>query len=429
MADTTVSVRMYNVGFGDAFVVTVRRDEERWKMLVDCGVHSQGRARPIEEAVDAIIADLKGDSADGVPHLDVVVATHHHADHISGFALDAWEQVVVDEVWVPFVEDENDADGKRLREAHATTAQRIKELVERRQAVESGPVARLLAVAHDFAVNSFGNADSTDRLLSRNGLGFATKPKIRYLPSTVPAENVVETTIGGVVARVLGPSRDPEQLKRMDPPKNAGWLRLADDDGADDAALPALFNETFELKSKDTLPPELLKAQKALNLGAITNDDGVLAAASVLERAVNNTSLFFVLDVDGTKLLFPGDAQQGAWEHVLDDPASLALVKDVAFYKIGHHGSHNATPKRYVEEVLADGAYAMLPWGLVKRWADTIPKIELMNALTAHHHHVTRADAPVAEEGHVVVHDDLWSEVSFTVPAAPARTRPGVSRD
>jgi beta-lactamase superfamily II metal-dependent hydrolase len=429
MADTTVSVRMYNVGFGDAFVVTVRRDEEHWKMLVDCGVHSQGRARPIEEAVQAIVADLKADSVDGVPHLDVVVATHHHADHISGFAFDLWEQVVVDEVWVPFVEDEDDPDGKRLRESQTTTAQRIKELVERRQAVESGPAARLLAVAHDFAMNSFGNAESTDRLLSRNGLGFATKPAIRYLPSTVPAENVIETTISGVVARVLGPSRDPEQLKRMDPPKSAGWLRLDGDLDAEDEALPALFNDSFVARSTDALPVELTKAQKALHLDDITNDDGVLAAASVLERAVNNTSVFFVLDVAGTKLLFPGDAQQGAWEHVLNDPVSLALVKDVAFYKIGHHGSHNATPKRYVEEILHDGAYAMLPWGLVKRWADTIPKKELMDALTAHHHHVTLANAPVAEEGHVVVHEDLWSEVTFTVPEAPARARPGLSRD
>jgi beta-lactamase superfamily II metal-dependent hydrolase len=429
MAATTVSVRMYNVGFGDAFVVTVRRDDARWKMLVDCGVHSQGRARSIEEAVDAIIADLKAEAPDGVPHLDVVVATHHHADHISGFAFDAWEQVVVDEVWVPFVEDEDDPDGKRLRASHTLTAQRLTTIIKRRQAVESGPKARDLALAHDFAMNSFGNAESTDRLLSRNGLGFATKPAIRYLPSTVPAENVIETTMPGVVARVLGPSRDPEQLKRMDPPKSAGWLRLDGEDDTDEEALPALFNEWFVARSVDTLPTELTTAQKALHLDAITNDDGVLSAASVLERAVNNTSVFFVLDVEGTKLLFPGDAQQGAWEHVLDDPVARALVKDVAFYKIGHHGSHNATPKRYVEEILTDGAYAMLPWGLVERWKATIPKTELMDALAAHHHHVTRADAPVAEEGHVVVHDDLWSEVTFSVPGAPARVRPGLARD
>ena len=86
---TTVSVRMYNVGFGDAFLITVTRDEEHWRALIDCGVHSHGQARPIADTVKMIIADLAEASPDGVPHLDVVAATHHHADHISGFTRDA----------------------------------------------------------------------------------------------------------------------------------------------------------------------------------------------------------------------------------------------------------------------------------------------------------------------------------------------------
>jgi hypothetical protein len=55
----------------------------------------------------------------------------------------------------------------------------------------------------------------------------------------------------------------------------------------------------------------------------------------------------------------------------------------------------------------------MLPWGLVRRWQDTIPKKELLEALQAHRHTVVRADAPTAEADKVVVHDDLWSEIVF----------------
>ena len=36
------TVRMYNVGFGDSFLVTVPRRGRPWRMLVDCGVHMQG---------------------------------------------------------------------------------------------------------------------------------------------------------------------------------------------------------------------------------------------------------------------------------------------------------------------------------------------------------------------------------------------------
>ena len=58
----------------------------------------------------------------------------------------------------------------------------------------------------------------------------------------------------------------------------------------------------------------------------------------------------------------------------------------------------------------------MLSWGLVKRWRDTIPKSELLDALEARHHVVTRSDAPVTQPGKVTVHEDLWSEVTFEVP-------------
>jgi beta-lactamase superfamily II metal-dependent hydrolase len=415
MAKTTVAVRMYNVGFGDAFVVTVSREQQLWRMLVDCGVHSQGRARPIAESVKAIIADLKAASADGVPRLDVIVATHHHADHISGFALEDWEEVDVDEVWVPFIEDEDDADAKRLRDAHGLATRALTAMIDQRvTALGAAPVPDALDAARAFAMNSFGNADATDRLLSRNGLGFATKPRVRYLPSLDAADNLVKTTIDGVVAHVLGPSRDPAQLKRMDPPAGTGWLRFGADVEATPGVKVPLFHHVYVARSADDLPADLTAAQADLRLDELTDDAEVLAAASILERAVNNTSVFFVLDVAGTRLLFPGDAQQGAWDHVLSDETSRALVKDVAFYKIGHHGSHNATPKGYVADVLGNGAYAMLPFGLVERWKATIPKTELLDALHAHDVHVTRADAPVEEAGHVVVHGDLWSEVTLT---------------
>jgi beta-lactamase superfamily II metal-dependent hydrolase len=200
----------------------------------------------------------------------------------------------------------------------------------------------------------------------------------------------------------------------MDPPANAGWLRLDSEPVIDDEDMSQLFNPNYVVNDDSQLHPDLLKDKKSLNLSKVNNDPGILGAAAILERAVNNTSVFFVLDVAGTRLLFPGDAQQGTWDHVLGDAEKTNLVRDVVFYKIGHHGSHNATPKRFVETILKDGGYAMLPWGLVRRWRDTIPKAALLQALEAHHHRVIRADAPQPEPGKVTVHEDLWTEVTFT---------------
>lgn len=413
----TVTVRMYNVGFGDSFLVTVNRENATWRMLIDCGVHNQGNARPIRESVRAIIDDLRATADGGIPHLDVVVATHRHVDHIVGFSLDDWEEVEVGEVWLPFVANPNDPDTQALR--HPETAQRLLGLIKRRTLdLNPGQWPDPIVAARMFALNSFGNTDAMDRLLSRNGQHFATTPNVRFLPDKTNPDMPLELPHVEARVHVLGPGRDPDQLKKMNPPANAGWLHLdldtpLDEDFPDDVT--PLFDPVFVVDDESRLSTTLDQTRRSLGLNNLTNDTGLLTAASILERAVNNTSLFLVLEVGGTRLVFPGDAQHGPWQHVLDTLRKRALIADAAFYKIGHHGSHNATPQQFVTKVWCNGSPAMLPYGPVERWKDTIPKRGLLDALHAHGHTVTRADAPEAIPGTVTVHADLWSELTITI--------------
>ena len=415
----TVAVRMYNVGFGDAFLVTVRDGEQRWTLLVDCGVHPRGDARRLHDVVRTIIGDLAAESMDGVPRLDVIVATHHHADHIAGFEYDDWEDVVVGEVWVPFVEDAGDGDAQLLRVAQADTAVRLLGLLERRtMGVDPGAWPDELTAARWFAVNSSGNEIATDRLLGRNGHTFASTPFVRYLPTPEPEGSVLPTGVPGATVYVLGPPRDATLARSMMPPTRAGWLALDADTNLAEGADAPLFDPALYVVGPAEMGTvqHLTAGHQALRHLDRLDDDALLAAASILERSVNNTSLFFVLEVGDVRLLFPGDSQQESWEHVFADPDKVALISNVAFYKISHHGSQSGTPRHYIEDLLVDGADAMLSWGLVKRWADTIPSADLLEALVARHHRVTRADHPVVEAGRVAVHGDLWSEITFAAP-------------
>ena len=62
--------------------------------------------------------------------------------------------------------------------------------------------------------------------------------------------------------------------------------------------------------------------------------------ALALDNATNNTSLVLAIELpDGDVLLFVGDAQVGSWESWTQNE----LLSRVTFYKVGHHGSHNAT--------------------------------------------------------------------------------------
>ena len=73
-----------------------------------------------------------------------------------------------------------------------------------------------------------------------------------------------------------------------------------------------------------------------------------------LDQQMNNTSLILLFEVFGKKLLFPGDAQIENWSYALADAPdakqTAALLADVDFYKVGHHGSRNATPRKLLWE-------------------------------------------------------------------------------
>jgi hypothetical protein len=64
-----------------------------------------------------------------------------------------------------------------------------------------------------------------------------------------------------------------------------------------------------------------------------------------LDSVMNNTSVILLLEVGQHKMLLPGDAQIENWAYALSQPRWTKLLKDVNLYKVGHHGSLNATPK------------------------------------------------------------------------------------
>jgi hypothetical protein len=62
-----------------------------------------------------------------------------------------------------------------------------------------------------------------------------------------------------------------------------------------------------------------------------------------MDDALNNTSVILMIEAGSKKFVFPGDAQWENWELALHENADQ--LKNVDVYKVGHHGSLNATPK------------------------------------------------------------------------------------
>ena len=77
----------------------------------------------------------------------------------------------------------------------------------------------------------------------------------------------------------------------------------------------------------------------------------LLRIVSSLEDALNNTSIILQFQSGTRRLLFPGDAQIENWSYSLTSTSATALRADLGtidLYKVGHHGSRNASPRSLV---------------------------------------------------------------------------------
>jgi beta-lactamase superfamily II metal-dependent hydrolase len=399
-----VRIRMYDVGFGDGFVLFFPSPGGLRTMLLDCGSIKGGALGPIAKVADRIVADIVAET--GKRRIDVVVATHRHKDHVSGFASDVWSDVEIGEVWLPWTEDPRDPVATRIREKQASLAAALVALGEQPGVVSPTTV--------DLALNALSN----DKAMGTLHRGFKSRDldEPRYLPEKDRDKATFKSThLPGVLVRVLGPSRTESVIQDMDPPAGESYLaaaRLAESDGSSEEAPFAtrLNRADYLRKFGRALEPVIESRLRS----AGTLDDMDLAAT--LESAVNGTSLMLMLDVGKARLLLPGDAQWGTWQAALEDPEWKPLFKGADFYKVGHHGSHNATPMRFVEHHLKDGVSAKASVTPIAKWKN-IPRAPLLTALADKHAVIARSDQPTkaAPARFRRAADDAWVETAIPI--------------
>jgi hypothetical protein len=142
-------------------------------------------------------------------------------------------------------------------------------------------------------------------------------------------------------------------------------------------------------------------------------DDQWLSVAQTLglrlDSDTNNTSLALMFRLpDGRCLLFPGDAQVGNWLSWWNQPYEIMidgerreltikqLLGQVVFYKVGHHGRHNATLQEKGLELMPDGLVAMVPvvhdQAVRASWGTNIPLQSIMDRVAAKSRAMVRTD-------------------------------------
>jgi beta-lactamase superfamily II metal-dependent hydrolase len=395
--DGQVLIRMYDIGFGDCFLLCIPTVDGLRKVLVDCGSIAK-REKSQTEIVKRLIEDVRDEN--GVPKIDVVIATHRHADHVAGFARHEWSQVEVGEVWMPWTEHPTNPEAQRIREAQASLAAALAAaLAVNAEDEDPGEAANDEDSPHDIshylALNALSNEQAMDTLHN----GFSGQSLRRFLPEVDSVDtHLITSTLPGVMVHVLGPSREEDVIRDMDPPEKQSYLRLSAT-VKDDQGIPEPFGAKWVVDD----PPLKLSAGDETTIHELHLRMGQPLAVA-LDKAVNGTSLMLMFVVGDLYLLFPGDAQWGSWKAALDDPERRRLLGKTHFYKVGHHGSHNATPVEFVEEVLTESGAnrrsAMVSVEPRSQWKH-IPRKPLLEKLRTRIGAIARSDVTDDQPGFV----------------------------
>src|SRR3954466_101394 len=111
------TVRMYRQGHGDCFLLAFPRTGggDPVYVLIDCG-YKPGSPEFVHDVGIGDIVDHIGESTGN--HLDLMVITHEHQDHLNGI----WKEVepyfdrfTIDNAWMAWTEDPQDELAEELR--------------------------------------------------------------------------------------------------------------------------------------------------------------------------------------------------------------------------------------------------------------------------------------------------------------------------
>ncbi|NTG04944.1 hypothetical protein G6L08_34595 [Agrobacterium rhizogenes] len=348
-------IRSYQVGFGDCFLLSFDYETEQRHVLIDFGSTGLPEGVP-KNQLDLIAKDIAKQTGG---KLTAVIATHRHKDHISGFATkkkgNSSGSIIAglkpDLVLQPWTEDPDiaaAATGPRRRES-SLAAYHVSSLAGMQLAAAKvlSEVRRVRYLTSELrnelsflGDNNLANLDAIENLM--------TMGQRREYASALQATQL-QDLLPGVTVDILGPPTIDQSAtieKQRSRDQDEFWHLMAHASSALGPVKAGKVRSLFPLhevaKNRDQFP---IDARWLINQAKRLRGDQMLRIVRILDQALNNTSLILLFKAGSKSLLFPGDAQIENWSYALNQPEIREKLKTVDLYKVGHHGSLNATPK------------------------------------------------------------------------------------
>jgi len=345
----------YHVGFGDCFLLRFTyADGSRRHLLIDFGTTSL----PDDAGADwmrSIARDIRDKCTEGGGALNIVVATHRHADHISGFAtaadgkgsgdiIAALKPRLVVQPWTeapnapvswrgPVIKDKHAFAARRnsLDAMHRTAELALQSVYRSRKRLPQALVDEIAFVGED-------NLKNLSAIKNLQAMG----PNVYVYHGS---DTGMAAELPGIDVTALGPPTltQTDAIKKQASTSQAEfWMlapkRMSDAGGLGDAR--PLFPGAKTIRGSRLFTEQRWLARRIDRASSELMRNLVRA----LDNQMNNTSVILLFRAGTKSLLFPGDAQLENWQYALQSKLA-PLLDDVDLYKVGHHGSRNATPR------------------------------------------------------------------------------------
>jgi hypothetical protein len=329
-----IEIRGYVVGFGDCILLRLPDGTQTRHILIDFG-----RAPNDPSSLERFPAIAENIERRCNGHLDLLVVTHEHLDHLEGFyrQRDIFNRMTVDRVWMglPSHPDYYKKFPKaRLQKKMRDGLRGFMESAQRNGIVMHPSFQSLVQ-------NNIANRDRVDylRQLGQKQPAYLARGK----------SEAASRAFKNIRIRVLAPEPDVSVYYTA---------------SSRAEALSSAFSAANNIAGGDVDPawqfPNVARATSNEwgglsrsdfeRLRRLIREDGV-AMARFIDRAQNNTSLCFLIEASGKRLLLPGDAELESWE-IMKRKCAAELGKPVDFLKVSHHGSHNGTPTEMLDTLL-----------------------------------------------------------------------------
>lgn len=327
----SISIRAYNVLFGDCLLLSWDENDGEHHALVDFGnFHNDPNA--VFTTVYNNIVDRTGGN------LDLIVITHKHMDHLEAFyslRTDFVRDFTIDTLWHAHVTPNLD---DQFRVAGAIVDRFYPSRVWMDDS-ELGWIYR-----NNFGVQGLTINDRMTGIL--NNLGCQHTHAVHRNTNIA---QVLPTGIQRLQIEILAPEQDSgayfeplTQLHGMRSRLDRFFSNTNNGATAGDSADPFDFANGKPAEESPLIQlADFARLRRMLRRGGLD----ILAAA---DRTRNNTSIVLLLTYEGKRILLTGDAEEKSWEIMRHNGANLSSH----VIKVAHHGSINASPDWSYRQVL-----------------------------------------------------------------------------